>query len=205
MNHDHHFITDVKQFRDMQLLVGDVFRTSRELPEQVFRNDYSQFVFGQFDWAMEPRFWLTLQKLAQKTQEDFILMGVLKPHPVEYFYREFNCLNWVKLPIHLTEDEYWERLESGPTDSPADAILYNSFTVVWVPPSKKWAIWGDRGPEICVLGFKRGTFDDGVLPTVVGDWKAVHDQAVKNWISLSFINQEIPDEFFENLSSNYSS
>lgn len=92
---------------------------------------------------MSGEFWNVLQRLANKSEDDFILVGVIDPHPVNYFYKEFRCFNWIKVSTALTNDEYWSRLESGPEDSEADAILYNSFTVVWIPLSGKWAR-GDR-------------------------------------------------------------
>ena len=84
----------------------------------------------------------------------FVIMGVLDPHPEEYYYKEFGYYNWLKLPCDLTGDQYMDVLEEYPQDSMADSIMHNSFVVVWFPPSKEWIIIGDRSYGINILAIK---------------------------------------------------
>jgi hypothetical protein len=127
---------------------------------------------------------------------------VLDPNPVEYFYKEFNYYNWMKLPVNLSPDEYLDVLELGPEESPADAVLYNSYTVIWLPPSMKWAIWGERSYGVCVLGIQDVNNGTGLLQ-ILKTWRSF-DKTVLSWVELNFVNQQLSQEIADTLFLNYS-
>lgn len=144
MNFENFFIRNNKELIELKEMVISTFNIESNLPEQVFSEKFGDFKFEEFDWTMSGEFWDILKKLAIQTNDNFILIAVLKPNPVEYFYKEFKYYNWIKLPVGLSDDEYYEILQLGPEESPADAVVYNSYTVAWLSPSMKWAIWGER-------------------------------------------------------------
>lgn len=174
------FIKDLQEFRNLESIVNSIFYTDRQLPEQVFRKDFGNYVFEEFDLAMSDKFWDTIQILARQAQDEYVLCAVLNPHPLEYYYKEFGYFNWVKLPLNLTADEYLDILNIEPESSPADSITTNSFTIVWLSPSMKWAIWGDRNDEVCVLAFKVQSNVSEILPQL-RTWRFVEDEAVSDW------------------------
>ncbi|WP_410985083.1 hypothetical protein [Bacillus cereus] len=104
------FIRDLQEFRNLESIVNSIFYTDRQLPEQVFRKDFGNYVFEEFDLAMSDKFWDTIQILARQAQDDYVLCAALNPHPLEYYYKEFGYFNWVKLPLNLTADEYLDIL-----------------------------------------------------------------------------------------------
>jgi len=100
---------------------------------------------------MSAAFWASLRQMVEQSGGKG-LFGVLDPDPIAYFHKEFGDCPFFELDSHRTEADYWDALARAPVDSPADAPLYNSEVVVWVPFSTDWAIWGQRSCGICVLG-----------------------------------------------------
>lgn len=201
MNFKNFFMKDIQQFNESKKKINEAFNTEKKLPEQVFRQSFKNFKFEEFDWAMDLEFWNTLKKLALQTKDDFVLVAVLDPNPIEYFYKEFKYYNWIRLPIDLSVDEYYEILEYGPEESPADAILYNSYTVVWLSPSMRWAIWAEREYGICIVGFNDKDHLNNLVPLLTS-WRSI-DETVLSWIEANFENEEIFQKFIESLYLNY--
>jgi hypothetical protein len=195
------FIADEKEFAESKKWVDRVFNTEQELPEQVFQESFHGFKFEEFDWAMGEAFWSVLQDLCRKSEDAYCLMGVLNPDPVRYFYKAFGRFSWVKLPVDLTADEYFSVLAHEPAKSPADAILYHSYTVVWVPPSGKWGIWGERDMGVCVLGFRDEKDGWHRLP-FLNHWHPINE-TVFSWMSLNFSQQQLPGAFVQKMKLNY--
>lgn len=149
---------------------------------------------------MSRDFWNELEELIGLSGDPFAIMAVLDPHPVEYYYNEFSQYNWCILQEETTADEYWNMLEQGPGESPADAISINSEVVVWISSSMKWAIWGERSYGICVLGF----IDGDICDYECESWFTM-DQAITDLVSLNFKNYTVPKEIISKLMKHYSS
>ncbi|GGJ65704.1 hypothetical protein GGR02_000606 [Anoxybacillus voinovskiensis] len=202
MNLETLFVREKKEFNKLIGIASDTFYIENRLPKQVFREQFNYFLFEEFDWAMDKDFWSIIQQLSKETKDDYVLAAVLDPNPVEYFYKEFNYYNWMKLPVNLSPDEYLDVLELGPEESPADAVLYNSYTVIWLPPSMKWAIWGERSYGVCILGFQDVNNSADLLP-ILKNWRSI-DETVLSWVGLNFVNQQLPQEIANTLFLNYS-
>lgn len=59
-------IKDEKEYYDMFNLVSKVFNLDQELPGQVFKANFQDFHFEEFDWALSGEFWDVIQTLAKK-------------------------------------------------------------------------------------------------------------------------------------------
>ncbi|EHS58245.1 hypothetical protein [Paenibacillus sp. Aloe-11] len=192
-------IKDTKDFEEAQHLVSNVVYVEERLPNQVFKVPFQNKVVLDFDHAMSYGFWNEVEQLTGIFDDSFVIMAVLDPHPVNYYYTEFSQYNWCMLNKGTTSDEYWNTLQQSPIESPADSILSNSEVIVWLPSSMKWALWGERSYGICVLGFS----DD------IGDYKSeswfTMDKAITDLVSLNFRNYTVPDEIISKLMKYYSS
>lgn len=195
------FINDVQAFQTTNKELEKIFNINQEFPTQVFNKEYKYYVFEEFNSVMSEDFWRTIQYLTDTLNEKEITVAVLDPHPKDYFYEEFGYFNYLQIPTSLSNEDYMNILENGPEDSPADAPLYNSEKVVWFSSSKKWAIWGERSLDICVMGFNESTFLDHLL-TPPNNWSYLN-KSVEELISLNFRNMIIPKEFRDELLKNY--
>ncbi len=196
------FVKELDEFKRIYDYINCIFNIGKALPEQVFNDKFSNFMFEEFDWTMSGEFWDEIKTLAVKFNDNQIYMLVLDPDQVNYFCKEFNYFNCIKLPISLEKKEYIEALESAPEGSPADAILYNSFTVVWTSPSMRWGIWGQRDYGISIIAFNKDLDSNDFLP-YLNTWKSV-DDAINGWMTLEFKDKIVPQKFKEPFCKNYS-
>ena len=51
------------------------------LPNQVFQNDYGNYMFGEFDSLMYDDGWNEIRKLAQTTHDSFCYYGRIRSSP----------------------------------------------------------------------------------------------------------------------------
>lgn len=196
-------IREKKDFEKLWEVVNSIFKINHRLPNQVFNSGFCNFLFGEFDRVIGDAFWdSSIKPLALASQDTHLLVAVLDPDPINYFYREFGYYNWRKIPVNITGHDYFKILEIGPENSPADAMVFNSETVVWVPMSKKWAIWGERSYGTCILAFTEES--TGLATTsLTKTWRSA-EKALDDFICLNFNDQKIPKEFADSLIQNYS-
>ncbi|NMO94916.1 hypothetical protein [Paenibacillus lemnae] len=197
MNKKTVIIKEKKEFNIFQSLINQIIIDGFRLPNQVFQPPLNKFVFEEFDWSMSAEFWETIQSLALQSADSYVLMAVIEPNPIDYFYKEFGYYSWFKIPTTSSTDDYWSILELEPEGSPADAVVFNSDVVVWVSPSKSWAIWGERSHGVCVLA-TRNELDQLQLST----WRTV-DKAINELIPLQYTNKKVPEDFSDLLTINY--
>lgn len=192
-------IKDTNDFEAASRLVSNVFYNEERLPNQVFKVPFQKTVVLDFDHAMSRSFWSELEELISLSGDSFVIMAVLDPNPVDYYYNEFSRYNWCVLQQGTTADEYWSMLEQGPEESAADAILINSEVVVWLSSSMKWAIWGERSYGICILGFNNND---------IGDYKSeswfTMEKAISDLVSLNFRDYTVTEEISSKLMKFYS-
>jgi hypothetical protein len=195
-------IHNSKEFKEIQKNFAQVFNISQVFPYQVFNDNFGKFSCYEFDRALFSDFWPALQKLAQASHDNFIFMAMISPDPVTYMYKNFGYYNWFKLPLTITAKEYGEVVHAGPSQDPLENIVYISEIVAWVPLSCKWAIWGQRSDGICILGFAD---ENSVIPNTFlpGLWRPI-DEALEGLVSLTFPNQQIPQDVADTFIENYS-
>lgn len=145
------FLSRETEFECWRRLVAGVLNDEIRLPASPFTKRFRRYSFEEFDWLLSADCWPVLANLAKASGDTNILMAVLEPDPVRYFRTEFGIYNWAVLPIDAQKDAYWTFLNLAPDGSPADSVLANSETVLWMPPSQKWVIWGERSLGLCVL------------------------------------------------------
>lgn len=198
-----------EEFGSLLQLLKSAVEIDQIMPHQVFNKQFGNFVFEQFYLAMSSEFWESvIQKLAIASGDTHVLVAVLDPDPVSYFYHEFGYYNWHKFPVNITGKEYWKTLETGPVDYPVDAVFFNSETVVWLPMSTKWAMWGERSRETVILAFADEQTRVAVIDVLrnsidpTSPWERVQE-ALKYFLAPAFRDQ-IPKEFSDMMIANYS-
>jgi hypothetical protein len=93
----------------------------------------------------------SLRKMHSPLAADTVLLSVLDPDPLSYFYEHFQKINSVYFEASITEKDY-RSLRSLSPGNPADAIQYNTGIETYIPESLSWAMWGERSREIAVIG-----------------------------------------------------
>jgi len=197
------FIKDVNEYFKLNDILESIFQLDKEIPDNVFQKEFRNYLFEQFDNVLCGEFLTTIRGLAEKSKDDYVILAVLKPNPMDYYYKEFSYFNWLKLPLNLSNDDYWDILNEGPQNYEADAIMYNSFKIALFSPSKKWGILADRDFEISVIAFNDNVFNIDYLQ-LLESWLPVENDSVIKWMRYSFRPDfKVPKSFSQKLRKNY--
>lgn len=200
------YIKDKETYLKYKKIVDECFYTKNELPNQVFKKDYSNFLFEEDYLTMCPEFWNIIKKIAEKTNDDTLILGVLDPDPITYYYKNFGYFNWVELSIDIDEAYYEDIFDIHPEGYEVDCIRHYSVTIAIVPTSKKWAIWVDRDFEICIIGFNNNTLSNEEiieLTSILNKWKNV-DEAFEWFIEDIIFDRSKLQDIKELYKENYS-
>ncbi|AVM24720.1 hypothetical protein [Bacillus pumilus] len=198
------FIRSEKEFKFCQNLVDHVFDIKKELPQQVFRKTFDCFLFQEFDWALSDDILPTIKELSAVTQDREFLTAVLQPDPAEYYLKEFGYYNWLKASVDITGEDYVNALWTHPKEPIADDIITNSYIVVWLSHSLKWAIWADRDMEICIIGMV-STKDSVKNRLLKEGWKSLDHPVLANWFEGLLKDQKTFDDYITQMLSHYAS
>ncbi|KEP30444.1 hypothetical protein [Bacillus safensis] len=200
---EHLFIRSEKEFKFYQNLVDHVFEQNKRLPQQVFRKNFDCFLFQEFEWALSDDILPTIKDLLNSTSDREFLTAVLKPDPVDYYFKEFGYYNWLKASVNISGEDYVNALWTHPKGSIADNIITNSNIVVWLSRSLQWAILADRDLEICIIGMvSKKDCPQNIL--LEKEWKPLDHPVLANWLELLLKDQKTFNEYFSQLLSNYS-
>ena len=170
-------------------------RESR-LPQQVFREGYSQFACIEFDLFSGDAFWSLLQRLAAATGDASIACVVLAPDPTEYFLKQFGMYGAIEINAKASADQYFTSMSVAPKASPADSLINNSEVLAWFSPSLEWLIWGERGLTVAMLGIhdRFAAFISSAAQES-GIRLFSPEEAVSDLISANFADDEVPLEW----------
>ena|GEM_PF-3846443 len=119
MNVHEMFIRTEEEFNKANEIICNVFNIKKNIPKQIFREEYVNFYCEEFDWALDQVekdevFWDILRKISAIAKDENIIMAVLAPHPKKYYYKNFGYYNWLKLPLDIEKEDYLEAVEMAP-------------------------------------------------------------------------------------------
>lgn len=187
--------------------IYQIYRTAisdqSELPKQIFHSAYRKFYFFEFDRAFSARFWSVLQKLASQSQDTWINVISIDPHPVDYFHKEFGLFGATRVSSLATDDENYEELCSHPPNNHLDS-LFHSETLAWFPDSAKWFVFGERAYGIAILGIQNGFAPPMTLIAQESKMPILSlSEALSDIVSLNFRNLVEFEKFSAELKANY--
>ncbi|MGO8844795.1 MAG: hypothetical protein ACLQFI_05555 [Methylocella sp.] len=198
MNED--FLT-LDQFPAAKQKVESIFDVKRRLPDQVFIRPCRFNLMCQFDIAMGELLGV-LHEHRSPTASDTVLLAVLDPDPIAYFYKHFRKINAFYFKANITEAEYYDIRWRNP-GNPTDAIQFNTGIETYIPSSLSWAMWGERSPEIAVIGLD----DPALAEALIADkgWWMDAETASNEFASMPYRNQQMPEDIRRALIANYGS
>ncbi|VTZ52641.1 hypothetical protein MPC4_90116 [Methylocella tundrae] len=183
-------------------IIQGAFHVDYLLPQYVFKKNYKFTLLREFGLGSN------LMEIIHDgrfcSQTDIILLSVLDPNPISYFYKHFGKINSFRFGANITDEEYSTLVQLSPGND-ADALLYHGDTVVWIPEHADWAIWGQRDPEITVIGFDDPALADFLLNDV-GYWFDA-ETALKVFAGMPYRSNgyKAPEDFARPLIENYGS
>jgi hypothetical protein len=148
------FINDADAFRLAQSAIDALILRENHLPDQVFNNTLSHFLFIRSDDIFYDKdFFDKVKSFVIDIGQERIFLTVLDPDPEAYFFRHFAKYSVIDMSVHDTTADYQAIIQQDPGDSPADALESNSKVGLIYDDSAKWAIYFHRGYEFGIVGF----------------------------------------------------
>lgn len=148
------FIKNNFEYNKLKKIIDEIYFDDKVLPNQVFRQKYEKFLCEEFDLMIIDDFQENIKILSNLSDDKEIIFGTISPEPDSYYYKYFGYYSVVKLPINITNEQFYDLIEYAPKNNEADSIRFRSDILICMPLSKKWAIYGSRDYEICILGFQ---------------------------------------------------
>lgn len=152
-------------FKDIQYFLNQHFYLEKTLPNQVFKEGFERFSFEIFHHIVEDAFWdKTLQPLCKKSGDQNIFFSIVDEGFSQELVERFNFYFASKISVNSSSRDYDNCIGATPKSDPSFIAFLGGDNFVFVPESGKWAIYADRGLDLCILAFKK----DCDIPTPYG-------------------------------------
>lgn len=149
------FIENKTEFEKVKKNLFTKIDKKKNFESNPFLLKFKYFRAFDFDFLFEYSFINSIKKETKLDNQIEYYFYVLKPDPLEYFYKHFGKFNVFKFPAQFNEIEFDNILMKDPGDSPSDAIAINSFEIAFYPSSGNWCILASRDLEIAIIGFSK--------------------------------------------------
>jgi len=123
----------------------------QRLPQQVFANATGCFLFFEFGRAFSEGAWRLFSRLAREFGEHLVRVKAIEPDAHAYYQHHFGEVAEFALEGSDIESAYVARMHNWPAASIADAMAYRADVAAWGGDSGRWACWGEREFNLCVL------------------------------------------------------
>lgn len=147
------FIEDSKVFERTTIQLSKVCNINSAWPNNMFNDNFKFFECAEFDFIYSEAFFSSLVDFLKRLNEESFTFYTLNPQPHQYFYHHFKKYSVANIPVSNTYEDYNSFLNRDPNDSPADALTYNSETVVIFSQNSSWAIIGSKDWEVAIIAF----------------------------------------------------
>ncbi|HEX8170567.1 MAG TPA: hypothetical protein VF824_08505 [Thermoanaerobaculia bacterium] len=172
------------------------------LPDQVFVTRPVAFHVVDFDQFWSEEFFGDAQRLTRRAGDDSFTFAVLRPDPDSYYHAHFGKFPMLRFSDADPAHRYIEELHRDPGGSPADAIAFNSEVVLLYPPSRRWAMYGDRNLEIAVVAVMDEEIEAGIRQTTHSLRLFTPTEAATELLSAVY-RGAVPEEVKRSLVRNY--
>ena len=92
-----------------------------------------------------------LKSLVEAVGDHRLMVSMLRPDPVKYFYKLFGKYPSVEFDVSEIVRDYFDVLSSDPGASLADAITYRRDEMLYYSESFDWFIYTNRDAELALL------------------------------------------------------
>ena len=123
------------------------------LPQNVFQNSYSFFLFITFYEILMPSFFSHIKTFLERNGENGFWLSSLDPDPKTYYGENFGFFGTIEFLDDDTEEDYLAALHNIPVERIADALAYRSDILLLFSRSHDWGIYGVRHLDIAICAF----------------------------------------------------
>jgi len=191
-------------FLKKQTEVNSIIKENAFLPNMVFKDEYFNYNFFDFDYIFTEFFWESIQKYLMNNHNKYFTFFVINPHPERYFFKKFGDYGFVDFSEDYSYEMYLDILNHFPRNgSEADVMNVSSKQILIYTQDLKLVIYADRSWETGVLA--SSCKDLSIKQYFENDLSSVNDFAkssVQFFGQLNDVNFKLND-FFNSLIANY--
>lgn len=125
--------------------------SGHRLPKQVFATTVGYFLFFEFVRAFREGAWRMFSRLAREFGDPMVWVRAVEPDPRSYYEASFGQVAEFAFSADDDAETYTSQTHNWPATSIADAIAYRADVVAWAGTSERWAAWGERELNLCML------------------------------------------------------
>ncbi len=185
------FLNERSEYTINRKFVSGVIKCEFAFPDQVFKDCMKQFLFITFDQVLMRQFFTHMKSFMHAIGENSFMFSVINPDPNTYFHKHFSKYSVIDISIADSEDDYIAALNADPGNSPADAIMHNSNSILIHSTTSNWAVYAERELGIAVCSFiDKSTRDVFFNEFEIGSVRDI-DGAIK-LMGLAFKNKKVP-------------
>lgn len=149
-------INTENEFVHIDSKIDNAIEKSKILPDKIFRSVFKYFLFITFDELFMILFFNHLKEYLIQVGEKGFWMSIIDPDPKGYFFKNFGFFGSFEFLNSDSENNYVSALNEFPYNSPADAPMHNSNSLVFSSFINNWVIYGNRDADIAICAFLNG-------------------------------------------------
>ena len=176
------FIKNNFEYTKIMNIIKHCFYIEKELPNNVFKNEYKKFLYEDFDLILDEKFLENLKILSKLSKDKYVILGILDKKN-QSFYEHFGCFNVIKIPIDITNKEFEEIIDFEPQKE-YQSVRYCYNKIIYLSQSEDWIIYCDREFEISILALKNN-YDIEHLKTLLPRWISI-EETIETYLSPMF-------------------
>ncbi len=198
------FICKKSIFKDNLQKLDELIDRRKEFPEQIFKIGFSHFSFLRFDDIFLETFINSIKEFLKENGETEFTFVVVNPNPETYFFEHFRKYSAFEMSVNNSFEEYLSILQLDPGESPADAIVYNSFEIMLFGKNSDWAIYCNRYFEVAILGCKNTAISERFSSIYPKSGLYDLESFISEILPPVFSGSPVPDKMFQSIINNYS-
>lgn len=142
------YVKDASMYEAMRKALGKRIRIGANFPEDIRASRSDKVIWVSWDdWSRELFFGFA-SEMSRSLRATWWGVLVTTPDPEKYFHHQFNCYPAILGNELRGPSEYLAAIAADPGRSPADAISFNSITVLAGDSSGQWAGYFNRDFEL---------------------------------------------------------
>lgn len=196
------FLNEPSEYALNRKSVSKIIRCHTAFPDRVFTDHFGHFQFITFDEILMRQFLLNTRAFLQAIDECTFQFSVIDPDPKQYYFKhsKYSVLN---ISSTDTDEDYMAALNAGPDDSPADALMHNTNSVLLHSSSCCWAVYAEQELGVGVCAFTDKAISDIFSKVYSIDFPRNIDSTIK-LMGCVFKNGKVPMDIERAFRSSYS-
>ena len=148
------YITDLKDFAEIERYCDKVIHRGKQLPDNVFTDDYTYFTYTPFDNYGVPGLFEHVQQYMRITGQEKFWFAALEPTLLANFKNGDYPFAAVEFTLSDTFDDLEDAINTGITENNNGGLDFHSDFFIFLSDNLQMGLFLDRPSDLGVCGFK---------------------------------------------------